>query len=175
MLLIGSLPDELDYLCITLLHGKEKLSFDEVSTVLYIHEIQKKYQKENREMPAEAFAARRRSQSRKQEKNDKSHSKGRPGKNKCAFCHEKRHWKKDCLKLKNKGKGKATFDAYVAEVEDNESDFALVSQPMISQYDEWILDSGCTYYMCPHKEWFFNFEELNGGVFYIGNHVKQLG
>ena len=28
MLLISSLPDELDYLCITLIHEKEKLSFE---------------------------------------------------------------------------------------------------------------------------------------------------
>ena len=28
MLLIGSLPDELDHLCITLIHGKDKLCFE---------------------------------------------------------------------------------------------------------------------------------------------------
>ena len=31
------------------------------------------------------------------------------------------------------------------------------------------LDSGCTYHMCPHKEWFFKFEEVDGGVVYIGS------
>ena len=40
---------------------------------------------------------------------------------------------------------------------------------MTSQRDEWILDSGCTYHMCPDKEWFFKFEELNGGVIYMSN------
>ncbi|PON32181.1 Zinc finger, CCHC-type [Parasponia andersonii] len=99
MLLIGSLPDELDHLCITLLHGKEKLSFDEVSAILYNHEIQKKDQKENRDVPVEALIARGRSQSRKQEKRGISRSKGRPGKDECIFCHEKGHWKKDCPKL----------------------------------------------------------------------------
>ena len=39
MLLIGSLPDELDYLCITLIHGKEKLSFEEVCSALLNYEI----------------------------------------------------------------------------------------------------------------------------------------
>ena len=34
ILLIGSLPDELDHLCITLIHGKEKLSFEEVCSAL---------------------------------------------------------------------------------------------------------------------------------------------
>ena len=34
MLLIGSLHDELDYLCTTIIHGKEKLSFEEVYSAL---------------------------------------------------------------------------------------------------------------------------------------------
>ena len=42
MLLIGSLPDELDYLCITLIHGKEKLSFEEMCSTLLNYEIRKK-------------------------------------------------------------------------------------------------------------------------------------
>ena len=47
MLLIGSLPDELDHLCITLIHGKEKLSFEEVCSALLNYEIQNKYQREH--------------------------------------------------------------------------------------------------------------------------------
>ena len=34
-------------------------------------------------------------------------------------------------------------------------------------FDEWILDSGCTYHMCPHKELFFKLEEVDGGVVYM--------
>ena len=34
MLLIGFIPDELDHLCINLIHGKEKLSIGEVCSVL---------------------------------------------------------------------------------------------------------------------------------------------
>ena len=42
MLLINSLPDELDHLCITLIHEKDKLPFEEVSYVLLNYEIRKK-------------------------------------------------------------------------------------------------------------------------------------
>ena len=31
------------------------------------------------------------------------------------------------------------------------------------------MDSGCTYHMCPIREWFFEFQELDGGVVYMGN------
>ncbi|PON46508.1 hypothetical protein PanWU01x14_251540 [Parasponia andersonii] len=58
MLLIRSLSNELNHICITLLHEKEKLSFDEVSAALYNHEIQKKNQNENRDVPVEALIAR---------------------------------------------------------------------------------------------------------------------
>ena len=177
MLLIGSLPDELDHLCITLIHGKEKLSFEEVCATLLNYEIRKKDQKENRDESTEALVVRGRSQSRRRESRGRSRSKKRPDKDECAFCHEKGHWKKDCPKLqkKDKGKGKATSDAYV--VEHINDDFALVGQPSTSGSNEWILDTGCTYHMCPHKEWFFNFEALEGGVVFMGNDnsCKTLG
>ena len=27
----------------------------------------------------------------------------------------------------------------------------------------------CTYNTCPHKEWFFKFEKVDGGVVYMGS------
>ena len=45
MLLIGSLLDELNHLCITLIHGKNKLSFEEVCSMLLNYEIRKKDKK----------------------------------------------------------------------------------------------------------------------------------
>ena len=47
MLLIGSLLDELDHLCITLIHGKDKLSFKEVCSALLNYEIRKEDKKEH--------------------------------------------------------------------------------------------------------------------------------
>ena len=48
-------------------------------------------------------------------------------------------------------------------------EFCLVGHQTIAGFDEWILDSGYTYHMCPHKEWFFNFEEVDGGAVYMGS------
>ena len=33
---------------------------------------------------------------------------------------------------------------------------------MSSGLDELILDTGCSYHMRPHKEWFFKFEKVDG-------------
>ena len=35
--------------------------------------------------------------------------------------------------------------------------------------DEWILGSGCIYHMCPSKDWFSAFKELDGRVVFMGN------
>ena len=92
-------------------------------------------------------------------------------KDECAFCYEERYWKKYYPKLKKKDKGKSMSDACVIKRGGDSSDFefCLVGHQTIAGFDEWILDLGCTYHMCPHKEWFFNFEEVDGGVFYMGS------
>ena len=112
MLLIGSLPDELDHLCITLIHGKEKLSFEEVCSTLLNYEIRKKDQREHRDELVEALTVRGRSQNKKWETRGKMTSKGRLGKDEWVFCHEEGRWKKDCPKLKKKDKGKSMSYAY---------------------------------------------------------------
>ncbi|KAG8498395.1 hypothetical protein CXB51_006971 [Gossypium anomalum] len=95
----------------------------------------------------------------------RSKSKGRPAKDECAFCRQKGHWKKSCPKLQ---KGKAIFDACVVE-HDEESDFSLVGMAMACHTDEWIWDLGCTYHMCPNKDWFSSLKELECGVVFMGN------
>ena len=64
-------------------------------------------------------------------------------------------------------KGKAN----VVECKSNvESDISLIVSLSASSYpNEWILDSGCTYHMCPIRDWFFEFQELGGEVIYMGN------
>ena len=107
-----------------------------------------------------------RSQNKKWEKKGKVTLKGRLGKDECAFCHEEGHWKKDCPKLKKKDKGKSMSDACVIEHggDSNYSELCLVGYQTIVGFDEWILDTGCTFHMCPHKEWFFKFEEVDDEV-----------
>lgn len=37
------------------------------------------------------------------------------------------------------------------------------------QENEWILDSGCTYHMCPKRSWFSEYNQLSGGRVLMGN------
>ena len=68
-----------------LLHGKEKLFFDEVCTALHNHKIRKRDQKENEDVSAEALTTRGCNQSRNHEKKGKPHSKGRLGIDECLL------------------------------------------------------------------------------------------
>ena len=83
-----------------------------------------------------------------------------PAKDEYAFCHKKGHWKKDYPKLKNKDKDKSV--ANVGHNGDDDFEFSLTVSSMVCHSDEWILDSGCTYHMCPNREWFSSFQELDG-------------
>ena len=83
--------------------------------------------------------------------------------------------------MKNKDKpdkGKAVAVSNVAE-QSEDSDFSLVITEQEDILDlsvgftsvtnpssVWILDSGCCYHMCPHREWFCNFREIEGPTVY---------
>jgi hypothetical protein len=101
------------------------------------------------------------------------------GKN-CFYCQEERHFIRDCPKRLSDNRNKFKMDGDAALVCNNETYIdevyvAVAHQPS----QEWILDSGCTYHMCPNKDWFCDFENVNGGQVLMGNHmacqVKGIG
>ncbi|KAL5850870.1 hypothetical protein ACOSQ4_008883 [Xanthoceras sorbifolium] len=174
LMLLFSLPDKYTFIEAMLLHGKEKVSLSEVCSTLYSHELRKKDREESKkaEVVAEALVARGRPQGQKKGIRGRSRSKGRPSKDECAFCREKGHWKKDCPKLKNRGKddkGKAVAESCVAEYSDEDSDLSLVVTTSTRRSDKWLFDSACNQHICHIREWFSEFKEVDGGVVYMGN------
>ena len=170
LMLLGSLPEEYEFLETTLLHGKDAVSLREVCGALYSYELRKKGKKESTNGAAEALVLRGRSQSQSKGKKGKSKSKAKVGKDECAFCREKGHWKKDCPKLKKaKADGKTVADANVAEYNDGNSDFSLVVTPSSNSSSAWLLDTGCSHHMCSKRDWFHEFEELESGVVYTAD------
>lgn len=92
---------------------------------------------------------------------------------KCFQCHKERHFKRDCSDRKNKSKNKhgKNKDATVAS-EDEGYDSAgvlLVAGTRIQTNSKWVVDSGCTYHMCPDKYLFVNYKPFNGGEVMMGN------
>ena len=72
LLLLASLSDEYDHLVTTLIHGKDKVIFNEVYNALYNTEIKKKGQKEHGYATTKAYIVKDRLQSRKPNKKGRS-------------------------------------------------------------------------------------------------------
>ncbi|KAG8483097.1 hypothetical protein CXB51_022015 [Gossypium anomalum] len=122
---------------------------------------------------------------RTQERNPHGKSKGRSkssnrGKT-CKFCKKKGHIKSECYKLQNKikreaanQKGKQPKNFGKADVVEDYSDGELlvssVNDSKVSE--EWILDSSCTFYMSPNRDWFTTYETVSEGVVLIGNNAS---
>ncbi|KAE8732406.1 hypothetical protein F3Y22_tig00002193pilonHSYRG00080 [Hibiscus syriacus] len=77
LMLMGSLPDELEYLETTLLHWKVDVSLSEVTAALYSYELRKKDKQENTSVKAEALVVRGRSKSQNKERRGRSKPKSR--------------------------------------------------------------------------------------------------
>ena len=39
--------------------------------------------------------------------------------------------------------------------------------------DVWLLDSACTYHMCPRREWFSTYQPCDGGTVLMGNNAES--
>jgi hypothetical protein len=56
-------------------------------------------------------------------------------------------------------------------------DVYLASTSTHVDHDVWLIDSGASYHMTPHREWFFEYEKYDGGDVFLGydSIVKILG
>ncbi|KAH9782763.1 retrovirus-related pol polyprotein from transposon TNT 1-94-like protein [Citrus sinensis] len=79
------------------------------------------------------------------------------------------HWRKDCPKAQKRD-GKKPASANMAR-KDEGSDYSLSITPAayVASSSEWILDTGATYHLCPIKEWFTDFRNLESGAVMMGN------
>ena len=74
---------------------------------------------------------------------------------------------------KNHHNNKKKETAAIAEDQDNcSTDGELFSIFEIESNTEWILDSGCTYHMCPSRESFFEYKSTDGGKVLMGNNFS---
>ena len=85
------------------------------------------------------------------------------------YYKEPSHWTRDCLK-------KAKKDSFVALVQNDsssESGLVLLVDEQLQQHSkQWILDSGYSYHICPHKHWYVTYEKKFGDNVLMGNDVS---
>ncbi len=183
-----SLPSSYANFRDTLFYSRDTLTLKEVYDALHAKEKMKKMiPSEGSNSQAEGLIVRGRQQekNRKNQSRDKSsssyrgRSKSRGNYKSCKYCKRDGRDISECWKLQDKdkrtekyiSKGKKEEEGKAAVVTDEKSDAELlVAYADCAQTsDQWILDTACTYHMCPNRDWFATYEAVQGGTVLMGD------
>lgn len=179
VLLVVSLPSTYKHFKEIMLYGNnDSLSFEDVKSNLLskekfdleVHSVDK----------GEGLSVRGRTQEKGSTSHKKSRSKsrGRKSNKTCRYCKKSGHEISDCFILKKKQekqeKGKSPQSPEAANIEADSGDDITLSVVTSNKRSktEWILDTGCTFHMCPYKDLFTTFEPVDCGVVLMGNDAQ---
>lgn len=176
IIVLCSLPASYEHFITTLLYGKDTISMEDVKASLLSWELRKKVSREKGEGQVEGLFARGRTKEKGSSDKGQSRSKTRSKKEKFHYCHKPGHFRRDCLKLKEKKEKDVA--SIVEENSSNGSKNVLsVTHCSVCTDEEWILDSGCSYHMCPNQDWFTTYKTVNNSIVLMGNNMpcKTVG
>lgn len=184
LLLLLSLPKSYENLVQTLMLVGDKLVMEDTRTSLLADDLRKIATSGmstigNKEQTQGLFV-RGRSNERARGKGEKSRSSSRPLVEKACFkCGELGHFKANCTNKRvgwkknnknNKNNGRVQVKQEVSYAsEGGESDECYTISSDEESFGKWILDSGCSYHMCPNREWFTTYRSTDGGTVLMGN------
>ena len=166
LILLVSLPLSYENFVQSFIGGKDTVTLEEVRSALHSRELRHKAAGNVTDNQAAGLvvSSGKGKLGKKKSGNKKQFSKGPKPDDVCNYCKEKGHWKSDCPK-KKKQQEKQHASASVAEKEakNSEEDLALIANEPTHHSDVWVLDSGASYHICPNREWFTTYEEIDGG------------
>ncbi|KAK0588992.1 hypothetical protein LWI29_008208 [Acer saccharum] len=182
IILLNSLPESFKDVKAAIKYGRSSLSLEECLSTLKSKELELKI--ERKDNGENLFVRGRqhvknynnnsnnKNKCRSKTPNHRSQSRNRNGSRKCYFCGKEGHIKKYCYEFKKKmqDKTQTNGDAAIASKSYEPSEVLAVSTE--DRSSEWILDSGCSFHMCPKKEMFTEFQELNSGSVLMGNNQQ---
>lgn len=170
IIVLNSLPtDSYEHFVDTLMYGRETLTLEEVQNALMSKEMKRKAQlsKENNGdglyVHGKNFKKGNKNQASQNKENGKQETKFR---RKCFICSKKDHLKKDCpvMKLYDQKHGVADV---VSDCEGSDGYEVLVVSK--GNHKGWVMDSGCSFHICPDKDKFLDYQKLDGGTVRLGD------
>lgn len=165
LILLVSLPSSYENFVQSFIVGRDTVSLEEVRASLHSRELRHKATgtiTENQAAGLVVSGGKGHGKSGKKKFNkNKQVSRGPKPDDICNYCKEKGHWKNECPKKKQE---KQQPSAAVAEDDHNsEQDLVLTANEQTHHTDVWVLDSGASFHICPKREWFSTYEQVDGG------------
>lgn len=180
LMLLCSLPPSYVTFRDTILYSRDTLTAEDVYDALLSKE-KMRYLAGGSGNHAEGLVVGGRNQDKNLGKNMRCRSKSKHDEKTCHYCKNKGHIRADCYALKNRNKaigamekGKQhvnTAEADVVDDEQNGGELLVISDGDTKSSDEWVLDSACTFHMCPNIDWFSTYEEVLRGSVIMGNNA----
>lgn len=177
LLLLNAIPKSYEHFKDAMLYGRKQTIFiEEIQLAIRAKELQKTLDRKEGNN-GDGLVAKSRTEKLDSKGNKKSRSKFAKGGNgqstkgpfNCFQCHKEGHFKRDCLerKKRNQEKKRDGGNAIVASEVYDFADALVVIRYETSK--ERILDSSCSFNICPHKDWFESLDIVDGSLVLLGN------
>ena len=88
----------------------------------------------------------------------------------CWRCGKEGHYKNQCRSKVEKKKGSEEYHSTEEKTSKEEGgDVYLDSSSTHEDHEAWLVDSGETFHMTPHREWFCEYERYDGCDVFLGD------
>ncbi|WVZ00942.1 hypothetical protein V8G54_027011 [Vigna mungo] len=167
VILLNALPKTFEHFRDALLYGKDQvITLEEVLTSIRTKEFQKLQDSKTTEEGASGLIAVK-GKGKKQSGKEKKLNPDGTKQVRCFKCQKMGHIKKFCPEKGKAGRPQETAD--VAEASEGYESAGVLVASSEDPQRSWVMDSGCSYHMCPVKEFFENLDQKEHGNVLLGN------
>ena len=171
IIVLNSLPTEsYEHFVDTMMYGRESLTLEEVQNALMSKEMKRKAELKKDDngdglyVHGKNFKKQNKNQDGQNKVQGKTESKF---KRKCFICSKTDHLKRDCpiMKMYNQKHGRAD----VVSDCDGSEDYEVLVVSKGDYRDGWVMDSGCSFHICPDRSHFLEYQRLEDGTVRLGD------